>query len=385
MRGSRVDGRAPFRGTRPGWRPIAIGARSCPRSTRTSRRGTSSTPIATAEETVKRARQARPVVSFALQDLGARRRGTAAYWRALASINDDCVEFDVIVDTSLAVWKSLHAIDATATGRCPRVSLAARRPRSGSLEFMVHRRLQEDDNRGVQGALNETMCGCNDIRAAPGAMGAHGHEGDGGCFCAGLTVRGRHLLVFDEVQRRARAAPADGGGPAASRARVRASRHAVQDAVADGPGRGVTAERETRDADVELRPSAQRPVAAAPRPRLRGRGDGRPGPTGHHRPDALLQTSRPRDHVRRGNDADGERGAGRAPDVEDEAGRQRTGPSRRGRPSLTPRSRCGRWRCGRSGAVSLNNDPSCVLPACSVAERGSVAEEDRFSRGISLY
>ena len=25
---------------------------------------------------------------------------------ALASINDDCVEFDVIVDTSLAVWKS---------------------------------------------------------------------------------------------------------------------------------------------------------------------------------------------------------------------------------------------------------------------------------------
>ena len=66
---------------------------------------------------------------------------------------------------------------------------------------MVHRRLQEDDNRGVQEPLNETMCGCNDIRAAPGAMGAHGHEGDGGCFCAGLTVRGRHLLVFDEVQR----------------------------------------------------------------------------------------------------------------------------------------------------------------------------------------
>ena len=41
---------------------------------------------------------------------------------ALASISDDCVEFDVIVDTSLATWKStrpgtvdLHAIDATAT------------------------------------------------------------------------------------------------------------------------------------------------------------------------------------------------------------------------------------------------------------------------------
>ena len=37
-------------------------------------------------------------------------------------------------------------------------------------------------------------------------------------------------------------------------------RHAVQDAVADGPGGAAAAERETRDADVELRPSAQRPV-----------------------------------------------------------------------------------------------------------------------------
>jgi alpha-mannosidase len=98
---------------------------------------------------------------------------------ALASISDDCVEFDVVVDTSLGG-----------------ASLS-----SGSLEFMVHRRLQEDDNRGVQEPLNETMCGCNDIRAAPGMMGAHGREGDGGCLCAGLTVRGRHLLVFDEVQR----------------------------------------------------------------------------------------------------------------------------------------------------------------------------------------
>ena len=69
----------------------------------------------------------------------------------------------------------------------------------GALEFMVHRRLQADDNRGVQEPLNETMCGCNDIGAKPGAMGAHGHEGDGGCECAGLTVRGRHWLVFDEI------------------------------------------------------------------------------------------------------------------------------------------------------------------------------------------
>ena len=32
-------------------------------------------------------------------------------------------------------------------------------------------------------------------------MGAHGREGDGGCECAGLTVRGRHWLVFDTVDR----------------------------------------------------------------------------------------------------------------------------------------------------------------------------------------
>ena len=67
-------------------------------------------------------------------------------------------------------------------------------------EFRVHhRRCQHDDSRGVQEPLNETMCGCNDIGAKPGAMGAHGREGDGGCECAGLTVRGRHWLVFDEI------------------------------------------------------------------------------------------------------------------------------------------------------------------------------------------
>ena len=36
---------------------------------------------------------------------------------------------------------------------------------------------QVDDSRGVQEPLNETMCGCNDIGALPGQMGAHGHEG----------------------------------------------------------------------------------------------------------------------------------------------------------------------------------------------------------------
>ena len=65
----------------------------------------------------------------------------------------------------------------------------------GEIELMVHRRLQQDDYRGVQEPLNETMCGCGDINASPGSMGAHGHEGDGGCECAGLTMRGKHLLV----------------------------------------------------------------------------------------------------------------------------------------------------------------------------------------------
>merc|ERR1712217_338348 len=70
----------------------------------------------------------------------------------------------------------------------------------GEIELMVHRRIQADDSRGVQEPLNETMCGCNDINSAPGNMGAHGQEGDGGCECAGLTVRGKHWLVFDTIQ-----------------------------------------------------------------------------------------------------------------------------------------------------------------------------------------
>eukprot|EP01064_Diplonema_japonicum_P013576 TRINITY_DN2111_c0_g5_i1.p1 TRINITY_DN2111_c0_g5~~TRINITY_DN2111_c0_g5_i1.p1 ORF type:complete len:1111 (+),score=357.90 TRINITY_DN2111_c0_g5_i1:44-3376(+) len=71
----------------------------------------------------------------------------------------------------------------------------------GAVELMVHRRLLADDNRGVQEPLNETMCGCNDINAQPGQMGEHGHLGDGGCWCEGLTMRGKHLLIFDTIEK----------------------------------------------------------------------------------------------------------------------------------------------------------------------------------------
>jgi len=67
----------------------------------------------------------------------------------------------------------------------------------GALEVMVHRRIQDDDSRGVQEPLNETQCGCNDINAGPGQMGEYGHEGDGGCECQGLTVRGTMWLALD--------------------------------------------------------------------------------------------------------------------------------------------------------------------------------------------
>ena len=103
-------------------------------------------------------------------------------------------------------------------------------------------------------------------RRAP--WGRTARTGDGGCFCAGLTVRGRHLLVFDEVQRaralRRRLMEEVQQPPALAFARLGTP---FKTPSLDGPGGATAAERETRDADVELRPSAQRPVVITPGPR----------------------------------------------------------------------------------------------------------------------
>jgi len=82
---------------------------------------------------------------------------------AMASIDDGHTELAVLTDV-------------TQGG----ASLA-----DGSLEIMVHRRLSADDSRGVGEPLNETMCGCNGDK----------------CDCDGLTMRGRHWLVLDSVER----------------------------------------------------------------------------------------------------------------------------------------------------------------------------------------
>ena len=130
---------------------------------------------------------------------------------ALMSLDDGTHELAVLTDVSQACGYMLAVTFSFHDGYVPSVTCRADSPIStgvsqagaslqdGALEFMVHRRIQADDSRGVQEPLNETMCGCNDIGAAPGSMGAHGHEGDGGCECAGLTMRGRHWLIFDTV------------------------------------------------------------------------------------------------------------------------------------------------------------------------------------------
>ena len=122
---------------------------------------------------------------------------------SMISIDDGTSELAVIIDTSVG-GSSIHdgevelMVSSKAICRCF--------VNSGSiltdcLCLQLHRRVMVDDSRGVQEPLNETMCGCNDIGATPGQMGAHGHEADGGCECAGLTMRGKHYLVFDTVSK----------------------------------------------------------------------------------------------------------------------------------------------------------------------------------------
>jgi alpha-mannosidase len=114
-----------------------------------------------------------------LKITGARSSSAANYFpvNSIISLDDGKAELAVISD----------------------VSVGGSSLRDGQLELMLHRRIQVDDSRGVQEPLNETMCGCNDIHAQPGQMGEHGQEADGGCECAGLTIRGKHVLIFDTV------------------------------------------------------------------------------------------------------------------------------------------------------------------------------------------
>eukprot|EP00971_Amphidinium_carterae_P239771 4760004-Amphidinium_carterae.1 len=70
---------------------------------------------------------------------------------------------------------------------------------SGQIELMVHRRILEDDSRGVAVPLNETMCGCNTPVPGDDPLDNPQQIGDDTkCWCQGLTVRGRHWLVLDK-------------------------------------------------------------------------------------------------------------------------------------------------------------------------------------------
>merc|ERR1712070_1188069 len=83
---------------------------------------------------------------------------------ALASLDDGKTEFAVLTE----------------------VTQGGASLKDGSLELMVHRRIQQDDRGGVAEPLDETMCGC---------------RLDKDCDCEGLTMRGRHWLVLDTVEK----------------------------------------------------------------------------------------------------------------------------------------------------------------------------------------
>ena len=184
------------------------------------------------------------------------------------------------------------------------VSQAGASLKDGALELMVHRRLQDDDSRGVQEPLNETMCGCNDIGADPGKMGAHGHEGDGGCVCAGLTVRGKHWLIFDGIAdahaaRRKLSEDLNFPPLVALTGSSPASAPATSARSPQGPSRrsrGAAAKREARHAHEQLRAHQQRQAAPPPLASLRRWRAPHPGAAGDHRPAEHLRAGGPQDH-----------------------------------------------------------------------------------------
>jgi alpha-mannosidase len=94
------------------------------------------------------------------------------------------------VNSMIAVDDGVHELVVLTD-----VSMGGASLRDGQVELMVHRRIQDDDARGVNEPLNETMCGCNDITADAGRPA----EDTRNCECQGLTMRGRHWLLFDTV------------------------------------------------------------------------------------------------------------------------------------------------------------------------------------------
>jgi len=121
-----------------------------------------------------------------------RNRRGAGYPRAYESQHEPVSSNYYPVNSFIAVGDGAHEFAVVTETTQAGSSLAP-----GQVELMVLRRTLRDDFRGVEEPLNETMCGCGDVNAAPGSMGAHGALGDGGCVCAGLAVRGSHHLILD--------------------------------------------------------------------------------------------------------------------------------------------------------------------------------------------